>query len=180
MLFLSTSALTASNYISNDLFTYTHKGPGLKYKIMGVVNAGDKVTVLARDKKAGYTQIKDTKGRSVWVESRHISTKPGYKKQVEKLLISEEKSSEKIINLEKELTLNINLVEELEKTNISLSAKLKKIQETNDSLTNQLDNEKNQLLLQWFSYGGLVAGGGLLFGLILPSLIPSRKKKSRW
>ena len=180
LIFLSTSAFAASNYISNDLYTYTHSGPGTKYKIMGVVNAGDKIKVLAKDKKAGYTQIQDDKGRRVWVESRHISSQPGFKKQLEKLSISADKANKKIVDLEENLNLNINKVLELEKTNLSLSTELKKIQEINETLTSKLDSEKNELLLQWFTYGGLVAGGGLLLGLILPSLIPSRQKKSRW
>ncbi len=34
--------------------------------------------------------------------------------------------------------------------------------------------------MQWFMYGGGVLGLGLLLGLVLPHLIPSRKRKDRW
>lgn len=180
ILCLATSAFAANNYVSDELYTYTHKGPGTEYKILGIVNAGDKIKVLSTDKDAGYTEIQDQKGRSVWMDSKHVSNKPGLKKQLKKLRISEDKAKKKIIVLEKKLNSNINKVIELEKTNLELSTKLKKVQEINGSLTDKVDNEKNELLMQWFSYGGMVAGIGLLLGLILPSLMPSRRKRSSW
>ncbi|STT81786.1 arylsulfatase [Klebsiella pneumoniae] len=36
------------------------------------------------------------------------------------------------------------------------------------------------LSCQWFMYGGGVLGVGLLLGLVLPHLVPSRKRKDRW
>jgi len=180
MLFLTTSVSAANHYVSDELFAYTHKGPGTQYKILGLVNAGDKIQVISTDKKTGYTQIKDKKGRSVWLESKYVSNKPGLKKQLEKLTISEENSKEKIINLENKLNFNLDKVQELEKTNLALSSQLEEVQEINATLSDKMNNEKNEILLQWFTYGGMVAGGGLLLGLILPSLIPSRKKKSSW
>ncbi|STQ09229.1 SH3 type 3 domain-containing protein [Enterobacter cloacae] len=36
------------------------------------------------------------------------------------------------------------------------------------------------IIMQWFMYGGGVLGVGLVLGLVLPHLIPSRKRKDRW
>jgi len=180
IIFLSSSATAATNYVSDELIAYTHNGPGNQYKIMGIVNAGERIQVLSADKENGYTQIKDKKGRNVWMDSKYVSNQPGLKKQLKTLRISENKANTKIVKLEKDLGTNINKVIELEKTNLLLSTELKEIKEINKTLTDRVDNEKNELLMQWFSYGGMVAGAGLLFGLILPSLIPSRKKKSNW
>jgi len=180
MICISTSAFAVNHYVSDNLFAYTHKGPGTKYKILGLVKAGEKIQVLSTDKEAGYTEIKGKKGRSVWIDSKFVSNKPGLKKQLEKLHLSEKKAKEKIVDLEKNLSLNITQVEKLQKTNALLSSQLKEIQELNISLTDRVDNEKNELLMQWFSYGGMVGGIGLLVGLILPALFPSRKKKSSW
>ncbi|KJG82309.1 hypothetical protein RN24_21495, partial [Yersinia pestis subsp. microtus bv. Ulegeica] len=41
-------------------------------------------------------------------------------------------------------------------------------------------DKQRTIILQWFMYGGGVAGIGLLLGLVLPHLIPSRKKNNRW
>lgn len=185
---LNTAAF-AANYVSNDLFTYTHSGPGLKYKILGIVNAGEEITVL--NNEAGFTQIKNSKGNTVWIDSKYVSDQPGladqlealkieYSKLDEKLRTFEDKANENKAGLEEDLNSNINQVQELKKTNATLSKELQKVKEENDTLNNLLDKDKNELLLQWFSYGGMVAGVGLLLGLILPSIIPSRKSKSRF
>ena len=44
----------------------------------------------------------------------------------------------------------------------------------------QLDDKQRTIIMQWFMYGGGVLGLGLLLGLVLPHLIPSRKRKDRW
>jgi len=191
LLCLSSSAFAATSYVSDDLFTYTHKGPGTQYKILGLVHAGEKLNVLSTNKDQGYTEIKDKKGRSVWINSEHVSHQPGLKTQLErlqskyskldeKLRISEEKANENKTNLEEKLNENANQVLKLKELNASLSSELEKIQAENISLTDTVDNEKNELIMRWFTYGGGVAGIGLLVGLLLPALIPSRKKRSSW
>lgn len=44
----------------------------------------------------------------------------------------------------------------------------------------QLDDKQRTIIMQWFMYGGGVLGIGLLLGLVLPHMIPSRKRKDRW
>lgn len=177
---LSTSAFAANYYVSDELFTYTHSGPGTKYKIVGIVNAGEKIKVVSTSENAEYTQIIDSKGRNVWMSSKYISNQPGLKKQLEELKISYSKMDKNKITLEKELATNINQVQELKKLNSSLSKEVKQVQQKNEKLNEKLDKEQNELLMRWFTYGGIVAGAGLIFGLILPYLIPSKKQKARW
>ncbi|WP_320034151.1 TIGR04211 family SH3 domain-containing protein [Halarcobacter sp.] len=177
---LSTSAFAANYYVSDELFTYTHSGPGTKYKIIGIVNAGEKIKIISTNEKAGYTQIVDSKDRKVWINSKYVSNQPGLKKQLEKLKNSYSKLDKNQITLEKELATNIDQVKELKKINSSLSKELKQVQEKNEKLNERLDKEQNELLMRWFTYGGIVAGAGLILGLILPYLIPNRKQKARW
>ncbi len=177
---LSTSAFAANYYVSDELFTYTHSGPGTKYKIVGIVNAGEKIKVVSTSENAEYTQIIDSKGRNVWMNSKYISNQPGLKKQLEELKISYSKIDKNKITLEKELATNIKQVQELKKLNSSLSKELKQVQQKNEKLNEKLDKEQNELLMRWFTYGGIVAGAGLIFGLVLPYLIPSKKQKARW
>ncbi|OOF20000.1 arylsulfatase, partial [Salinivibrio sp. IB574] len=72
----------AENYISDELFTYMHSGPGTQYRIIGSVDAGDKITVLSRDRDAGYTQVVDSRGRKGWVKSDYVTTQPGLKERL--------------------------------------------------------------------------------------------------
>ena len=40
----------------------------------------------------------------------------------------------------------------------------------------QLDDKQRTIIMQWFMYGGGVLGVGLLLGLLLPHMVPRRKK----
>jgi len=44
----------------------------------------------------------------------------------------------------------------------------------------QLDDKQRTIIMQGFMYGGGVLGVGLLLGLLLPHMLPRRKKSDRW
>ena len=68
-------------------------------------------------------------------------------------------------------------IADLEKSYGEISQQLTASQEEVRNLRAKLDTQKDDLLLKYFMYGGGVAGIGLLFGLLLPHIIP-RKKRS--
>ena len=43
---------SSSHYIRDDLFIFMHTGPGRNYRILGSIEAGTPITVLARDNDA--------------------------------------------------------------------------------------------------------------------------------
>lgn len=43
-----------------------------------------------------------------------------------------------------------------------------------------LDANKREIAIQWFIYGGSVLGVGLLIGLVLPHILPRRKRRDSW
>ena len=43
-----------------------------------------------------------------------------------------------------------------------------------------LDADKREIAIQWFIYGGSVLGVGLLIGLILPLIMPKRRRRDGW
>ncbi len=73
-----------------------------------------------------------------------------------------------------------SVISELQKENESLKNQLIVAQKKVNAVNLQLDDKQRTIILQWFMYGGGVAGIGLLLGLVLPHLIPSRKKNNRW
>ena len=179
-IFLSSSASALTRYVSDDLFTYVHSGPGTKYKIIGSVDAGEKIKVLETNENAGFTQIKDLKGRIGWISSKYASKQPGLKERFEKLEIRFAKLDTQLRAAQDNLKSHDSKVLELENTNSRLNKELQQVQTLNSDLNEQMDTERIDLLLRWFTYGGIVGGIGLLLGLILPSLVSTRRKRSQW
>lgn len=179
-IFLSSSASALTRYVSDNLFTYVHSGPGTKYKIIASVNAGEKIKILDTNENAGFTQIKDLKGRIGWINSKYTSNQPGLQERFEKLEIRFAKLDTQLREAQDSLKSNDGQIRALENTNEKLNKELQQVQALNSELNEQLDTERIDLLLRWFTYGGIVGGVGLLLGLILPSLVSDRKKRSRW
>ncbi len=177
------------SYISDDLFTYMHTGPGTEYRIRGSVDAGTKISILSKDVSLGYTEIIDEKGRKGWVETKFITHKPSLKSivpeleaeltQVKSALSSATSDSKaKTQTLIESLDLRNVQLNELEQHSNELNQKLIDAQSEIRELRAKLDTQKDDLLMRYFTYGGMVAGGGLLLGLILPHVLPRRKKRN--
>lgn len=189
LLWLTSLSAAGTRYVSDDLHTYVHSGPGTQYKIIGSVDAGEHINILQTN--SGFTQVKDSKGRIGWINSKYVSKQAGLKERLPKLEAelaklnmqlntANDTANKNKANLEENLESKSNQVHELQNTNSKLNEELKKVQELNRNLNAKLDTQKNDLLMRWFTYGGMVAGAGLLLGLILPVLIPSRRRKTRW
>ena len=60
--------------------------------------------------------------------------------------------------------------------------------EQNSQLKRELEMTKNknrdagkrEIAIQWFIYGGSVLGVGLLFGLLIPYVLPKRRRRDGW
>jgi SH3 domain protein len=182
------SVFAQQRYIADNLFTYMHAGPSNEFRIIGSVNAGDTVQLLTSNKDSGYSQILDPKGRKGWVETRFVT-------RTESIATRLPKIEEELTTVKAQLTKAQNLADqeqagllesldrrdakitEMESNYASISSKLTQAQTEVRELRAKLDTQKEDLLLKYFMYGGGVAGAGLLFGLVLPHLIPRRKKK---
>ncbi|MGF1700643.1 SH3 domain-containing protein [Photobacterium makurazakiensis] len=178
-----------TRYISDNLFTYMHNGPSTQFRIIGSVNAGTKVALLNTNRESGFSQIKDNRGRTGWVNSDFISTQVGLKERLPALEkeLTEVKASladalqsgdKKTASLQSSLQVRTEQITELETQNSQLNEQLMSSQAEIRELRAQIDTQKDDLLMKWFTYGGMVAGVGLLLGLILPHLIPRRRKRN--
>ncbi|MBD1555408.1 SH3 domain-containing protein [Vibrio sp. S9_S30] len=174
-------------YISDNLFTYMHAGPSNQFRIIGSVNAGDKITLVATNPDSGYSQVVDSKGRKGWVDSKYVSTRPSIAERLpalekeltevkEKLANARRNSDDEKSGLVNSLEARNEQIKELEKNYADMNKQLTASQSEVRELRAKLDTQKEDLLLKYFMYGGGVAGIGLIFGLVLPHLIPRRKK----
>lgn len=181
------AAFAQDRYIADKLFTYLHSGPNNTFRIIGSVDAGDKVKFIKTNKQTGFSEIVDTKGRKGWVESKFITRKesmairlPKLEKElsdVKALLANARKNADnEKAGLADSLATRNKQISELEQNYSEISQKLTSAQTENRELRAKLDTQKDDLLLKYFTYGGGVAGFGLLLGLLLPHIIPRRKK----
>jgi len=191
LLSYSTFSSAQTYYISDNLFTYIHSGPSDKYRIVGSVNAGEHIKVLQHNAETGYTQIIDAKGRKGWLVSKYVSANQSLKERLPlleekvkqlnlQLNHAQQKANEDQSSLKQNLVSRSQQIQLLENNNIKLNKELQKVQAINRKLSATLDTQKTDILMRWFTYGGMVAGIGLILGLLLPHLIPSRRRKDRW
>ncbi|PAS40362.1 arylsulfatase [Vibrio cholerae] len=184
---LAAPTFAQDRYIADKLFTYMHSGPSNQYRILGSIDAGEKVKLIEMNKESGYSHIADERGRTGWVESRFITREvsntlrlPALEKELEevkKLLANARQNadSEKA-GLAESLELRNQQIADLERNYADISKQLTDSQSEIRELRAKLDTQKEDLLLKYFTYGGGVAGIGLLLGLVLPHIIPRRKR----
>ncbi|HDZ9132629.1 TPA: TIGR04211 family SH3 domain-containing protein [Vibrio cholerae] len=184
---LAAPTFAQDRYIADKLFTYMHSGPSNQYRILGSIDAGEKVKLIEVNKESGYSHIADERGRTGWVESRFITREvsntlrlPALEKELEevkKLLANARQNadSEKA-GLAESLEQRNQQIADLERNYADISKQLTDSQSEIRELRAKLDTQKEDLLLKYFTYGGGVAGIGLLLGLVLPHIIPRRKR----
>ncbi|ATM94381.1 SH3 domain-containing protein [Yersinia frederiksenii] len=178
-------------YISDELDTYVHSGPGNQYRIVGTLKGGDEVTLISVNDDTNYGQIRDSKGKTTWIPLDQLSETPSLRVRVPDLEQQVKTLTDKLANIDnswnqrtaemqQKVAASDSVISELQKENESLKNQLVVAQKKVSAVNLQLDDKQRTIILQWFMYGGGVAGIGLLLGLILPHLIPSRKKNNRW
>src|SRR5690606_8671382 len=184
---LAAPTFAQDRYIADKLFTYMHSGPSNQYRIIGCIDAGEKVKLINTNKDTDYTQIVDERGRTGWVESRFVTRDvsmavrlPQLEKELadvkSKLANARQSADSEKAGLVDSLEVRNKQIAELEKNYSDISKQLTASQSEVRELRAKLDTQKEDLLLKYFMYGGGVAGGGLLLGLVLPHIIPRRKR----
>lgn len=184
---LAAPTLAQDRYIADKLFTYMHSGPSNQFRIIGSIDAGEKVKLLNTNKETGYSQVVDNRGRNGWVESRFVTRDvsmavrlPLLEKELKEvksqLANARQNADSEKAGLVDSLEMRNKQIADLEKSYGEISQQLTASQTEVRELRAKLDTQKEDLLLKYFMYGGGVAGGGLLFGLVLPHIIPRRKR----
>ncbi len=185
------SANAVDKYVTENVDIYLRRGPGSQYAYSNAVKAGQKVIELEKSADGKYTRIQLSNGSSAWIESNKLKDQPSFKELVPSLEAQLAEYKDKVDNAEKNQQNAIrDYAEKLQKAEQSIESlqaknneleQLNKQQDTKlESMLNQVDDKRRDLIVTWFTYGGLVAGGGFLLGLILPAIMPGRRKKDRW
>ena len=160
------TALAADRYISDDLFTYMHSGPNNTYRIMGSVNAGEKVKLLQVNKDTGYTKVRDSRGRTGWVQNKFVTSQESMANRLPRIEKELEEVKKQLANARQNSdTEKAGLVNSLETRNQQISDLEKKYSEISDQLTSvetenrklraKLDTQKEDMFMKYFAYGGI-------------------------
>ncbi len=182
VMLLSPSLLAAeqTRYISDNVFTYIHGGPGTQYRIVGSVEAGQPITFLG-ETQSDYSKIIDHKGREGWVQSDFISKNKSFRVQLPEVQAELTNVQDKLDGLSSESG-------DAQKTITQLKSQLAHAEQDLETVTNErneaaseLSKLKNNEQYEMLQQGGMIAGAGLLVGVILAYLPrPRRRQKNRW
>jgi len=184
-------ANAVDKYVTENVDIYLRRGPGTQYAYSNTVKVGQRVTELGKSTDGKFTRIQLPNGNSAWIESNKLKDQPSFKELMPSLEAQLAEYKDKVDNAEKNKQNAIrDYVEKLQKAEQSiesLQAKNNELEQLNkqqemklESMLNQVDDKRRDLIVTWFTYGGLVAGGGFFLGLILPAIMPGRRKKDRW
>lgn len=182
-------AFSQNQYVTENLNTYLRKGPGDQFKISGTIQAGDKITII--DRKERYTLIRDSRNREGWILNNEIVSQPSAKEFIPQLQQQVQELTTKLNNIDKdwqqrtvEMQRRVQQSDkqssELLEQNSILKRELDILKNKNRDLEAIQDTESREIMIQYFIYGGSVLGVGLLLGLIIPLLLPRRRRNNGW
>ncbi|MDU6925119.1 TIGR04211 family SH3 domain-containing protein [Franconibacter helveticus 513] len=178
-------------YVSDELNTWVRSGPGDNYRLVGTLNAGEEVTLLQSNDSTNYGQVRDSNGRTAWIPLGQLKAEPSLRTRVPDLENQVNTLTQKLNNIDatwnqrtadmqKKVAASDSVINGLKEQNQKLKNELIVAQKKVNAANIQLDDKQRTIIMQWFMYGGGVLGVGLLLGLLLPHMIPSRKRKDRW
>ena len=178
-----------TQYVTENLNTYLRRGEGDQFKIAGAIQSGEAVTVLGQEGK--YTLIRDNKNREAWILTSELSSTPSSREENPKLKAQVQELTLKLNRVDSDWQQRTNEIQrrskqaeqqssELLEQNSQLKRELEMTKNKNRDLEAMLDANKREIAIQWFIYGGSVLGVGLLIGLVLPHILPRRKRRDSW
>ncbi|WP_421192865.1 TIGR04211 family SH3 domain-containing protein [Aeromonas jandaei] len=183
--------LADTRYVSDNIFTFIHNGPGTQYRILGSVKAGEPLEVKAVNGEAGFTQVVDGRGRDGWIKSSELQSQISLREQLPQVEKERDELKARLQNLngdnEKRFAEKDGQIAAQSKEIAALKAQLasqgeemNNLKEQNDALTQSYDNQEHDMQMDWFIRGGAMVGAGILLGILLPMLPRRRSRSDRW
>ncbi len=170
----SAQANTTQGYISDELPIFVHSGPGKNYRILGTVTSGSEVQITGNSKD-DYSEVIDDKDRTVWLESKYVTSEPGLRVIIAQL-------NSKLADLEgnssaiSESLLRANKkVDQYSSEKTQLNNEISSLNKTLSEVSLKLKDQDTSIKKEWFFNGAIVLCIGLVLGLVLPRLSSSKK-----
>ncbi|GGD49864.1 TIGR04211 family SH3 domain-containing protein [Lacimicrobium alkaliphilum] len=167
-------------YISDDLYTFIHAGPGRNYRIIGSVVAGTPVTLLQRNDEEGFVEIIDDKERTGWVDNRFISATPSVRESVPQLEEALQQAQSDVAQTREQNDLLNQQILDLSSRNEQLQSRLQEIQQQHSDVQQELASIDNKVQIEWLTRGGIIGLGGIILGVILMLIPRKRRRNDNW
>ncbi len=144
-------ALADTRYVSDNIFTYIHNGPGTQYRILGSVKAGEPLEVKAVNGEAGFTQVVDGRGRDGWIKSSELQSQISLREQLPQVEKERDELKARLQNLngdnekrfaekDGQIAAQSKEIAALKAQLVSQGEEMSNLKEQNDALTQSYDN----------------------------------------
>lgn len=167
-------------HIADNVFVFVHGGPSNQYKISGRVRSGSPINILRKSSDGKFIQIRTASGKTGWVDANNVDNGDSIQIRVPKLETALETSQVLVKQQSSEIQTLRGELDTFKTENGTYSDQLTKLNTEIKDLNRQIDNMDESNLMRWFTYGGLVALGGVLLGLLVPYLPKKKKRRDDW
>jgi len=167
-------------FIIDTLSTPVRSGPGNEFRSIATVGAGENVTYIGQNPANGFIKIRDNAGNEGWLSGEYITYTASPKSSLESL--KQQLSQQEMIaaSFEQERTALQAAVTAAETARDQAVQEAQLAKQTTAALTKQLAEQNPPLAQNKMVIGGGILAAGLFLGLILPVIMPNRRRKDRW
>jgi len=167
-------------FIIDTLSTPVRSGPGNEFRSIATVGAGENVTYIGQNPANGFIKIRDNAGNEGWLSGEYITYTASPKSSLESL--KQQLSQQEMIaaSFEQERTALQAAVTAAETARDQAVQEAQLAKQTTAALTKQLAEQNPPLAQNKMVIGGGILAAGLILGLILPVIMPNRRRKDRW
>ena len=183
--FLFSNAHAASDgstkYVTDQITLGLHVKPDNNAGTIGLVKSGDRVTVLQSLGENSFARVRTADGSTGWVVARDLSDQPAARDQLDAMQKKLDDANTQIKSLQSKLD---DAQAQLEKAkpaldlaaeNDKLRASIKQREKTLAAMEQHYNLEKAHR--DTLITGAILAGGGVIFGLLLPWLRTGRRRR---
>jgi|SRR5882757_245995 len=169
-------------YISDEISVTIRQKPSNDSESLGVIKSGARVSVLEVLGSDSFAHIRTADGRDGWITARFLSEQPAAKEQLTQLKQQLDQAHVQTQSLQHDLDAAQQQLAkakpalEMAGENDKLRATIVQREEQVGALEQQFDAEKARR--ETLVTGGILVGGGIFAGLILPWLGGRKKRRS--
>ncbi len=202
---MAVSAQAQERYIEDTVLVPLRTGGSIEHRVVHQgLPSGTAVTVLEEDRELGWSRVRTLDGKEGWLPSRYLKREPGARYQLQSALralgqpedgsVSLSSAIEQLrkdadgaITTRDALQTEMAELRQLSSNASTLDANNRTLTETVQMLKNQIsvleaDNARlhDEAWQKWFINGVWATGIGGFLTLVLPRVIPRRKRRSEW